>query len=211
MGHESHDAPIVPVGVPAGRASALGTLRRLTREPVVMILALAGAVDLASDTWAAHGLVLLAAAGAVAYDVARGPRPVRAASVPVPTRAHLTWRNAALALAFAVLAGLPGRYSWPGSLAVTLPAVGAVALAWRRGGNGTPTPVSRTGTLTWAGLFIAMALFELATLLQQPTLTQSSWAHPTISTLMDPILATTSGRIGFITLWLWAGLWLLDR
>ncbi len=40
----------------------------------------------------------------------------------------------------------------------------------------------------------AGGLWELWSLLQQPSLTVTSSAHPTISALADPVLATPPGR-----------------
>jgi hypothetical protein len=60
-------------------------------------------------------------------------------------------------------------------------------------------------------VFVALALWELSALLLQPSLTTGSWAHPTISVLMDPILATHLGRSIVLSLWLASGGFLLQR
>jgi len=72
---------------------------------------------------------------------------------------------------------------------------------------GAPDPV---GVRAWAAVFVAAGLWELSALLQQPTLRVSSEAHPTISFLMDPVLATHLGRSVSLALWLAVG-WLLLR
>jgi len=60
-------------------------------------------------------------------------------------------------------------------------------------------------------VFLALALWELAALLLQPSLTSPSAAHPTISTLMDPVLASHLGRSIALLLWLAFGWLLMER
>jgi len=66
-------------------------------------------------------------------------------------------------------------------------------------------------SLTWAAVFVALALWELAALLMQPTLTTDSYAHPTISVLSDPALATHPGRSAIMFVWLCVGAYLVGR
>ena len=56
--------------------------------------------------------------------------------------------------------------------------------------------------MAWVSLFIALGLWELSALLLQPTLTTDSYAHPTISVLTDPVLATHLGRSIALFAWL---------
>jgi hypothetical protein len=67
------------------------------------------------------------------------------------------------------------------------------------------------GLLVWAGLFLALGLWELAALLGQPTLTDMSYDHPTVSYLLDPVLATYAGRVVGLGLWAGAGRALVRR
>jgi len=53
-------------------------------------------------------------------------------------------------------------------------------------------------------------LWELTQLLLQPTLTTDSYAHPTISVLTDPVLASHVGRSILLFVWLAVG-WFLVR
>jgi hypothetical protein len=55
-----------------------------------------------------------------------------------------------------------------------------------------------------------LGLWELTQLLLQPTLTTDSYAHPTISVLTDPLLASHVGRSILLFVWLAAG-WFLVR
>jgi hypothetical protein len=48
-------------------------------------------------------------------------------------------------------------------------------------------------------------------LLEQPTMTTDSYAHPTISTLTDPLLSTWAGRSLVLAAWLGLGWFLVER
>jgi hypothetical protein len=187
-------------------------MRVLVRHGVVVVLVLAGVADIASGDPVAHGLALVAVAAALAASEVRRRRGA-AASERSRRRFVVTVPGAVGALAYAILVGGFARFSWPISVAVAIPGGSAVAFAWR----GTPelpvrTPSEdRAGTLAWALLFVALGLWELQALLLQPSLTTSSWAHPTLSTLMDPVLASHSGRSITLGAWLFVGGWLLER
>ena len=66
------------------------------------------------------------------------------------------------------------------------------------------------GSVLWAAVFITLGLWELTMLLLQPTLKTDSWPHPTLSTLMDPVLASHPGRTISICVWVALG-WVLVR
>jgi hypothetical protein len=208
----------------ARRAQARHRLGAL-RDPVIVIFVLAGTFDLLSGDRLIDGAVLLAVALALGWDAVRRPpaepradevadagedsmRPARGRTVP--------WRSPLLALGgvvYAVLVAAFIRYSLPATLAVWAPAAAGVAVAWRHPvtGGSDPAPVPAAGAVAWAAVFVALALWELAALLLQPSLTTDSWAHPTISVLLDPILATHLGRAVVLSLWLGSGWWLLRR
>jgi len=60
-------------------------------------------------------------------------------------------------------------------------------------------------------VLVAGCLWELSSLLQQPSLTTDSYAHPTISTLTDPLLATSPGRAVALLAWVAFGWYLVER
>jgi hypothetical protein len=213
-----------PVGVGAAVVGAL-------RDPVIVIFVLAGTFDLLSGDRVIDGAILLAVAVALGWDAARRPSAERAAAevagpgedstrparaeVPAPGR-PVPWRSPMAllgGLVYAVVVAGFARYSLPATLAVWAPAAAGVAVAWRRpaGDGPDPAPVHAGGAAVWAVVFVALALWELAALLLQPSLTTTSWAHPTISVLLDPILATHLGRTVVLSLWLASGWWLLRR
>lgn len=57
-------------------------------------------------------------------------------------------------------------------------------------------------------MFLSACLLELSSLLLQPSFGTDSYAHPTISFLMDPLLASHLGRAIGLFAWLALG-WLL--
>jgi hypothetical protein len=192
------------------------------RDPVVVIFVLAGTFDLLSGDRLVDGGVLLAVALALGWDVARRPPGEVAGAGEAPGGAPaaagraVPWGSPMVLLAgvvYAVLVAGFVRYSLPATLAVWAPAAAGVTLAWRRPETDRPdpAPVPAAGAAAWAVVFVALALWELAALLLQPSLTTNSWAHPTISVLLDPVLATHLGRAVVLSLWLASGWWLLRR
>jgi len=181
------------------------------RDPIIGILLLAGIFDWLSGN-AIHSVLLFTAALALAWD-AIVPHPIEGTgpAVPVPTR--LGPIPVAGALAYSVIIGGFGRYSWTTTIAVIVPAGAALALAWRRRGHAGPGPkrLDPVGEVAWASVFVALALWELTQLLLQPSLTTDSYAHPTISVLTDPVLTTHPGRSIVLFLWLALGWFLLQR
>ncbi|TMK85214.1 MAG: hypothetical protein E6G44_07885 [Actinobacteria bacterium] len=115
--------------------------------------------------------------------------------------------------AYVVVVGGFGRYSWPATVAVLCPAAGVLLIAWR--GDLNQPAASRKldpiGAIAWASVFVALAIWELTELLLQPSLRTDSYAHPTISVLTDPVLATHLGRSIVLSLWLALGWFLVQR
>jgi hypothetical protein len=116
-------------------------------------------------------------------------------------------------LAFVVVVGGFDRYSWPATVAVVSVGAMAIAAAWRRPVQEGPEQarLDPVGAAAWAAVFIALGLLELTNLLLQPTLKADSYAHPTLSVLTDPILASAPGRSVALLLWLAVGWSLLER
>jgi hypothetical protein len=112
---------------------------------------------------------------------------------------------------YAGVVGTFGRYSWPATVGVLVPGAAALALAWRGPieAGVEPPAIDRLGILAWLCVLVGLALWELTELLLQPSLHRGSYAHPTISVLTDPILATHPGRSVVLFLWLAFGWWLV--
>ena len=214
----------------APEAPARRRALRLLRDPVVAVFVLAGIFDLLSGDFVVHGLVLFAVAGALVWDAIRAKRVnvSSAAETPVaqpvgPTRSETPASMVArrrpspvpAALAGLVFAGVVGgfaQYSWPASIAVLIPGAAAVAIAWRGpiGIRHEGPRVEQAGAMAWTAVFLTLAVWELAALLLQPSLTISSYAHPTISVLMDTVLASHVGRSMFLAVWMTVGWVLLE-
>jgi len=206
---------------PAGRVlAALAGLR----EPVVWIL-LAIAFFTAISGKPVDGVLMLLVAMGLAWDAGRRalrhPDTADAANAPTwPARPRGGRRRgvvAGLLLAgAAIYAGVVGsfsRYSWPVTACIIVLGTIVVLIAWHGPVRARPAggrlPVA--GTLAWVAVLVAGCLWELGALLQQPSITTDSYAHPTISTLTDPVLAASPGRAVVLLGWLALGWYLVER
>jgi hypothetical protein len=204
-----------------GHRAGVAPVLRVFRDPVVLILTVAGIVDVATGDPAMHGIALVAVASILIRDgLSRSARSSgaagaeRATTRPSP-RFRFTPVVVAVGVLYAVLVGWFGRFSWPLTIGVAVPGVLAVAAAWRATIAGPePAPLDPVGKAAWLAVFLSLAAWEVQALLLQPSLTTPSWAHPTMSTLMDPVLAGHLGRSITMILWLAVGghlLRLVDR
>ncbi len=117
---------------------------------------------------------------------------------------HQTYHGVLMTVAglvFALVVAAFPRFSWPATISVMAIAAFAVTRAWEGAHITTderrPSDKhhSRAGPIAWVVLFCAGAPWELAALLQQPSLREGSHEHPTISVLMDGLLAGYWGRM----------------
>jgi len=223
-------AAVAGPGRPAGRVlAALAGLR----APVVWVL-LAIAFFTAISGKPVDGVLILIVAAGLAWDAGRralrdpdaGPAPGTGAltagneAVARPSRLPGARRRflslAALLAGGAAYAGLMGsfsRYSWPATAGIIGLGTVVVLTGWhgpvRARPPGGRLPVA--GTLAWIVVLVAGCLWELGALLEQPSITTDSYAHPTISTLTDPLLATVPGRSVLLLGWLAFGWYLVER
>jgi hypothetical protein len=190
-------------------------------DPLAWALALAAFFDGVSDNWV-HAALLATAAGAVWYDhwqrVSGGPRHP---SVPLlrndsaligPARTRVVGVVLALAAVYCVVVGAWALYTWPTTVAVAVPAAVWLALAWRGPLRARPVPaaVSRRTAVLWGAVVVAAGSWELLALFEQPNLRDGSYDHPTLSYLMDTVLASHAGRTVTLALWLLLGYALLN-
>jgi hypothetical protein len=159
--------------------------------------------------------------GFTAADATSGapPVPITAGQAGRP-QARALWRRPALLAAwlaggvlYAVVVGSFSRYSWPATVPVAGLGAAVVAIGWRGPRHTRPTPPRppTIGLALWGVLAVAACLWELWSLLEQPNLATSSYAHPTISTLTDPVLSTWAGRSIVLAGWLALGWFLVER
>lgn len=198
-----------------------GDVRAALRDPVVVILFVAGLFDGLSDNWV-HACFLWGITVLIGLDDGRRRRGIAASEVPLlsgegtgsPVRVASTGALAVtVALAYVAIGGEYERYTWPATLVIIGPAVLVVAMSWRGPlrARPVPGPIRTRGVLAWSVLFVAAGLWELGALLAQPSLTADSYAHPTLSYLMDPILSEHIGRSIVLGVWLAIGWWLMTR
>jgi hypothetical protein len=222
----------------AGREGAVSALAGF-REPVVWIL-LAIAFFTSISGKPVDGVLMLIVAAGLAWDAGRRAMQGRPAAtgpaggagdagpagsvagVPEPGAARRTSGRrrllvlAALLIGAAAYAGVMGsfiRYSWPATAGIIILGTVVVLIGWhgplrRRQARGR---LSAAGTLAWVVVLVFGCLWELAALLLQPSITTDSLAHPTISTLTDPVLATSPGRSLVLAAWLALGWYLVER
>ncbi len=114
---------------------------------------------------------------------------------------------------FATVVGSFSRYSWPATVGVIGLATAVVAVSWRGPLRPRPDPgkLPWRGVMLWAGLLVAIGLWELAALFLQPGLAVTSYAHPTISALTDPLLISHAGRSVALAIWVGIGWFLAER
>ena len=212
------EAVVDPVR-PAGRVlAALSGLR----EPVVWVLLLIAFFTAISGK-PVDGVLMLIVATGLAWDTGRralrhpegGSGPLARPSRRPGGRRRLLAVTALLA-GGAVYAGVVGsfsRYSWPATAGIIGLGTIVVLIGWhgplRARPDGGRLPLA--GTLAWIVVLVAGCLWELAALLQQPSITTDSYSHPTISTLTDPMLATSPGRSIVLLGWLALGWYLVER
>jgi hypothetical protein len=157
---------------------------------------------------AAREDAVLTAAGAPPAPIAGGPSARARRRRPALLAAWL-----AGGVLYAVVVGSFSRYSWPATVAVAGLGAAVVAIGWRGPRHTRPAPPRPplTGLVLWSVLAVACCLWELWSLLEQPNLATSSYAHPTISTLTDPVLSTWAGRSIVLAAWLGLGWFLVER
>lgn len=142
-----------------------------------------------------------------------GPAPPVRAPAGGPRRLLAAVALLAGGALYAWLAGTFIRYSWPATVAVT--ALGAIVvligwrgpLLYRPARDGLPV----VGTALWVVILVLGCLWELVSLLRQPSLATTSYAHPTISAVTDPVLASSGGRSAVLAAWLAIGWYLVRR
>lgn len=207
------------------------------RQPIVAILLLVAFFTVLSGK-PLDGLLLSMVATALAWDAGLRAREASPRQEAVsqcapsarPEFGDLTQRSAwrlrvgrpavrviglgtALAVIYSLVVGSFTRYSWPATAGVAGLSAGVVIVGW--GGptrqRAIPGRFARAGITVWGVLFVAASLWELGALLGQPDFETGSYAHPTISTLTDPLLSSALGRSAALMGWLALGFFLVDR
>jgi hypothetical protein len=201
----------------------------MVRDPVAWILVVAGVVEMVSGGTAARGAVLFAGAGIILLDRVRSVRVARAVGVggplppvrppeasllpvaPLQSAARST-RVLAGAVGATALLALSDVQAWP--MTAVVGTAGLLAVGWAWATEDGPGPAVRPpmrALAAWVVVLLALGLWELAALLGQPSLEITSYDHPTISFLLEPVLATYPGRFIALLAWVAAGRGLIGR
>jgi hypothetical protein len=105
---------------------------------------------------------------------------------------------------------LAPRHGVVAGLIVAAVGVAGAVVAW------TPTRPAgaagarlRRGAVLWAGVAVALCLWELSSFLLGRGTEAAKLAHPAVSDLLDPALDDWPGRLVFAALWVAAGIGLL--
>jgi hypothetical protein len=221
----------------AGRAGRVIRAAPGLWQPIVVILLLIAFFSTISGR-PLDGLLMLLVAAGLAWDVgkrsaegeagrdvpavgqAAGSAAGKAADQHFEADPVRGRRRAILAVTWlaggALYAGVVGsfsRYSWPATAGVVALGAIVVLIGWHGPLRTRPDPgrLPLPGTALWGGLLVAGGLWELAAFVQQPSLTAASSAHPTISTLTDPLLSSHGGRSIALAAWLLVGWLLVER
>src|SRR5260370_3964584 len=196
------------------------------RQPIVAILLLVSFFTVISGK-PLDGLLLATVAAALARDTGMQSRraPTQAATAGAaaqptvwrprlaPPRLRLVAIGSTAAVVYALTVGSFTRYSWPATAGVMGLGASVVVVGWggptRR--RAIPARLPRAAVITCGSLLVAAGRWELTALLEQPNIETSSYAHPTISTLTDPLLSTAPGRSVALLGWIALGAYLVER
>ncbi len=171
---------------------------------------------ISGEAASATGTISGEAAFAAGSGVQRAGRAAEQ-DAPAAGARHRRWRPAlpwlAGAALYVLVVGSFSRYSWPATVAIVGLGAAVVVTGWRGTRHSRPATarLPATGLALWGAVLVAGGLWELAALLQQPNLATGSYAHPTISTLTDPVLSTWAGRSIVLAGWLGLGWFLVER
>jgi hypothetical protein len=205
------------------------------RQPIVIVLLLIAFFSAISGK-PLDGLLMLLVAAGLAWDARHRHAPAGTAAQATPPQAaarsvslppgregpgpghESTGRISGIALLvagalYAAIAGSFARFSWPATIAVVGVGTAVVIIGWHGPARARPDPgrLPRLGTALWGGVLVIGATWELWSLSRQPSLDVTSWSHPTVSALTDPLLASHPGRSLMLGVWLLLGWYLVRR
>ena len=178
-------------------------------QVVVTILVIAGFFDAISGNPIDAALLVGVAALLWYHPEDRDP-----AQVTDPSRRYrvrIIIAGGLIAIAFAVVVGKFGRYTWPTTLGILIPGAIGLSVAWRGTRRRDPGPrLTVRQVVPWLLLGLTLAVFELVNLLLQPGLTIDSFDHPTLSVLWEATAEGIGDTLALLT-WLALGAYLIDR
>lgn len=192
------------VGSAEGSVDADLTWWRVVSEPAVAALLLATIAHVARRN-VTDIVLFLGMAGVIAMDRVGGFRESRRIELPaVRPRAVVA---GAIGYGLVILPLVRGG----GLMRVALAAPGLAALLILLSGRTgvRPLPPPGRGWVVWPVIAVAGCLFELANFLTQADGTTPNHAHPVLSDIVEPWLASGASRAVFCAVWVVIGWWLL--
>ncbi|WP_433734100.1 hypothetical protein ACQP0C_18365 [Nocardia sp. CA-129566] len=127
-----------------------------------------------------------------------------------PFRRQLVLLAVGAALAAGGAATRP--FSWSATALVMVPMVVVLVLVFRARPERIPrTARLRRGVAVWSALLVVASAWEAYAFVRQPDRTRANYAHPTLSTLLDPALEHWPLRLAGWLVWLGLGWWLVSR
>lgn len=194
----------------------MGSASRFVREPAVWMVL----VSLVVQLWRAYPVdialhVVILILMAIEWPRTRD-RLVDATPPRLAPRPRLLGLGCALVYALAV--SFVPQTTWLLDACLAVPGLAALWVAvgprrrvrWRSGAAATTPPTPRNWWV-WPGLAVGLALVELYSLLSQPGPRADSVAHPTLSTLVEPLLSSQLHRAAALVVWVLLGWWLVRR
>lgn len=119
--------------------------------------------------------------------------------------------GALLCLVFGLVVGGWRLASAPLILAIALPGLLILPLAWRPRAAARPAERPGQAKWLWAGVLVLVCLWELISFLAQPDPQTDSYDHPTLSAILNPLFGSQTLRTVVLIAWLGIGLWLARR
>lgn len=111
-----------------------------------------------------------------------------------------------------VLMVIAPRHGFVEGLIVSAIGVTVLLFAWPDPGTTSVRKLPlRRAAVVWSIIAVVIALWELTSFFLGLPSPEAEFRHPSISLLLDPVLNTVEGRIGFTALWLVSGIALLRR
>jgi hypothetical protein len=196
----------------ATRAQAATGKRQVWRDLPILIIIIAGLFHLGRGA-EVDGLVFVTIGVALVIAELRD----RPATQPPPARPEreplgVQWilLGVLLSVTYGVIVGGWAPASAPVVLAVAVPGLLILPLAWR---VGPPSRATKPGPAkwVWAGVMVLVCLWELFAFLAQPDAHTDSYDHPTLSAILNPLFHSSTVRAVLLVAWLGVGLWLARR
>jgi hypothetical protein len=125
------------------------------------------------------------------------------------------WAVWAVVIAAAIVIGATPEFGWPAGVLVAAAGLSAVLPTWQRRESGFAFGESaesgiRHAAIWWAGVAVALCLWELAAFFAGLPSAHADWQHPALSDLLRPAIGVAPLRALLFAAWLAAG-WALVR